>query len=29
MGNNKLPGWVDGVGGKVKWDRVQTMPGRE
>ena len=29
MGNNKLPGGLDGVGGKVKFDRVQTMPGRE
>jgi hypothetical protein len=29
MGNNKLPGGMDGVGGKVKFDRVHTMPGRE
>ena len=29
MGNNKLPGGVDGVGGKIKGGRVQTVPGRE
>ncbi len=29
MSNNKLPGGVDGVGGKIKGDRMQTVPGRE
>ncbi len=29
MSNNKLPGGVDGVEGKIKGGRMQTVPGRE
>jgi hypothetical protein len=29
MSNNKLPGRVDGVGGEIKRQTVQTMPCRE
>jgi hypothetical protein len=29
MSNNMLPGGVDGVGGKIKGGRMQTVPGRE
>ena len=29
MGNHKLTGGVDGVGGKVKGDRMEAVPGGE
>ncbi len=29
MDNHKLTGGVDGVGGKVKGDRMKAVPGRE
>ena len=29
MGNHKLTGGVDGVGGKVKGDRMEAVPGWE
>ena len=29
MGDHKLPGWVDGVGGKAERHAVEAMPRRE